>query len=34
MHHSTRSNDESAQILQKRKIRDDIDVSAWRTPCV
>lgn len=34
MHNSTRSNDQSIQILKKRKIRDDIDVSAWRTPCV
>lgn len=30
--HSTRSNNQLAQILKKRKIRDGIDVSAWRTP--
>ena len=34
MHNSMQTNDPSAQILQKRKIRDGTDVSAWRTPCV
>ena len=32
MHNSMQTNDPSAQILQKRKIRDGTDVSAWRTP--
>lgn len=32
MHNSMHTNTQSAQILKKRKIRDDIDASAWRTP--
>ena len=32
--HSIRSNHPIAQTWKKRNVKDGIDVSAWRTPCV
>ena len=32
--HSIRSNHTTAQTWKKRNVKDGIDVSAWRTPCV